>query len=608
MEQVEQESKSSCSKLKSFQRKVAEKPALTIIGLFILSLGTGFVTLLLGASYFGLPMFWAYFNQPLLVVLNVLPAVLIAFLLYAAVGRAWVAFFGTSLVMELLALVSFFKCQLRGDPLIPTDFLLTGEALKFLPNYTLNFNWKVWVAVFYLIAATVFAFYFLRYRPRPAFRGGVGAAMAVFSVVLYMTAYTDADLYNSMEIMEGVNKWSNAEMMIARGFTYPFIYHFVDEETRDFEPGWRDKAAETLASYEDGVIPEDKKVNVVAIMLESFADLTEFDAIDFTEDVFAPWHALQQESVYGSLIVSTFGGNTIDTERKFMTGFVHLKDFQHPTNSYVRFFKEQGYYAEGYHAGNNWYYDRQTVHANLGFDSYYFLEDYEGSDRTDEFFFKTIKELYSRRDKSTPYFMYNLTYENHGPYPTDYTGEKAYLRRGNLSDEGYNILNNYLTGVAGTAQKVYEFIDWLRSDEEPVVVVLFGDHKPWLGNGCSVYHELGVNIDTSTPEGFYNFYSTPYIIWANDAAKEVLGRDFTGYGGVISPNFLMNKLFEECGWTGNAWMQISDNFRKNVDVISSAAVYFRENGEYTAELSEESKNAYREFRQIEYYWQLNFKG
>ena len=50
----------------------------------------------------------------------------------------------------------------------------------------------------------------------------------------------------------------------------------------------------------------------------------------------------------------------------------------------------------------------------------------------------------------------------------------------------------------------------------------------------------------------------------------------------------MNKLFEACGWTGNAWM-ISDEFRENVDVISSAAVYFRENGEYTAELSEKRK-------------------
>jgi phosphoglycerol transferase MdoB-like AlkP superfamily enzyme len=605
---MEKMTKSRFQRFNDFRLKVAENPVFSVTVLLVLALGTGFVTLLLGASYFGLPMFKAYFNEPLLVLLNVLPAVLITFLLYAAARRAWIAFLGTTLPMEVLALVSFFKGQLRGDPLIPSDFLLTGEALKLLPNYTLTLNWKVWLAVIFLVFGTVFAFFFLRYRPRPAFRGGVGGAMLILGFILYRTAYTDPELYNSMEVLEGVNKWSTAEMTIARGFTYPFIYHFYDEDIRDFESNWREKAAEALSSQEDGVISEEKKVNVVAIMLESFSDLTEFDAIDFTEDVYAPWHALQKESVYGELVVSTFGGNTVDTERKFMTGFVHLKDFQRPSNSYVRFFKEQGYITEGLHVGNNWYYDRKTVHANLGFDNYYFLEDYEDANRTDDYFFAKVKELYAGRDRSAPYFMYNLSYENHGPYPTDYTGEKAYIRRGNLSEEGYNILNNYLTGVAGTAQKVHDFVDWLREDETPVVLVLFGDHKPWLGNGCSVYHELGVNIDTSTPEGFYNFYSTPYIIWANDAAKEVLGRDFTGYGGVFSPNFLMNELFRQCGWTGNAWMQITDDFRENVDVISTAAVYFRENGAYTDALSEESNNAYREIRQIEYYLQQNFKG
>lgn len=587
--------------------RLAENPWFSAAALFVLALGIGLITLLLGACYFGLPMFWAYFNQPLLVLLNVLPALLIAFLLYAATGRGWIAFLATSLVFEVLALVSFFKAQLRGDPLFPSDFALTGEAMKFLPNYTLDFNWKVWLAFLYIIIGTLLCAALVRHRPRPAFRGVLGAAVAALGAVLYPTVYLDKDLYASLEVKKGVNQWSIAEMTIARGFTYPFLYHLTDEETRDFEHNWREKAAETLARYEDGVIPADKRVNVIAIMLESFADLTEFgDVIGFIGDPYKPWHALQEESVSGTLVVSAFGGNTIDTERKFMTGFVHLKDFQRPANSYVRFFKDQGYYAEGYHAGNNWYYDRQTVHKNLGFDNYYFLEDYPGSDRTDEFFFRTIKNLYAGRDKSVPYFMYNLTYENHGPYDTESTVDKAYIRRGNLSREGYNILNNYLAGVAGTAQRIHDFIDWLREDEAPVVVVLFGDHKPWLGNNYSVYHELGINIDTSTAEGFYNFYSTPFLIWANDAAKEALGRDFRGDAGVISPNFLMNELFRQCGWTGNAWMQISDEFRERVDVVSSAAVYFRENGAYTAELSEESKEAYRQFRQVEYYWQQTF--
>ena len=35
-----------------------------------------------------------------------------------------------------------------------------------------------------------------------------------------------------------------------------------------------------------------------------------------------------------------------------------------------------------------------------------------------------------------------------------------------------------------------------------------------------------------------------------------LGQDFTGEGGDISPCFLMERLFDACGWTGDRFMQL----------------------------------------------------
>ena len=96
---MEKMTKSRFQRFNDFRLKVAENPVFSVTVLLVLALGTGFVTLLLGASYFGLPMFKAYFNEPLLVLLNVLPAVLITFLLYAAARRAWIAFLGTTLLM-----------------------------------------------------------------------------------------------------------------------------------------------------------------------------------------------------------------------------------------------------------------------------------------------------------------------------------------------------------------------------------------------------------------------------------------------------------------------------------------------------------------------------
>ena len=95
-----------------------------------------------------------------------------------------------------------------------------------------------------------------------------------------------------------------------------------------------------------------------------------------------------------------------------------------------------------------------------------------------------------------------------------------YIVNNDLDEASRNILANYLGSVMDTQEHLSELVDALRESDEPVVLIVFGDHKPWLGNGNSVYEALGVNLDTSTEEGFYNYWSTRYLIWANDAAKE----------------------------------------------------------------------------------------
>ena len=84
---------------------------------------------------------------------------------------------------------------------------------------------------------------------------------------------------------------------------------------------------------------------------------------------------------------------------------------------------------------------------------------------------------------------------------------------------------SYLGSVMATQRHLADMVDAFRASDEPIVLVVFGDHKPWLGNGNSVYHALGVNLDQDSQEGFYNYWSTPYLIWANDAAKAAVGRD-----------------------------------------------------------------------------------
>ena len=81
----------------------------------------------------------------------------------------------------------------------------------------------------------------------------------------------------------------------------------------------------------------------------------------------------------------------------------------------------------------------------------------------------------------------------------------------------------------------------------------------------------------STLEGFYNYYSTRYLIWANEAAKETLGSDFSGEGPAISPCFLMNLLFEQCGWEGSEYMQLTTDVMEQTTLAHSLG-YYHDNG------------------------------
>lgn len=103
--------------------------------------------------------------------------------------------------------------------------------------------------------------------------------------------------------------------------------------------------------------------------------------------------------------------------------------------------------------------------------------------------------------------------------------------------------------------------------------MFFGDHKPTLGAGNSFYEELGVNVQEGTAEGLYHLYTTPYLIWANDAAKAVLGQGFTGTGPTISPCYLMSVLFDCCGWDGPSWMQLQRQTRAVLPVMQSRGIY-----------------------------------
>ena len=268
-------------------------------------------------------------------------------------------------------------------------------------------------------------------------------------------------------------------------------------------------------------------------MLEkAYNDFSKFENIDFKKDPYTYFHKLQEESIHGNLVVNIFGGGTIDTERAFLTGYKNHPLYYKDVNSFVRYFKEQGYRTEAMHPIYGWFYNRRNVNTYLGFDKYDYYENKYAS-ISEEFlqdvdFFDYIIEGYeASKSNDTPYFNFSVTYQNHGPYDENSYEENQFVaKKENYDETTFNMFNNYLAGINRTDKAIEKLVEYFKQQDEPTVIVFFGDHNPWLGKDDIGYNMMGIDIDLSNVNGYLNYYETPYIIWGNDAAKETLENDF----------------------------------------------------------------------------------
>ncbi len=583
----------------------------------VLGLVSGLAALWIGANSYatldGSEMFSSYFKLPQLVFLNLLMPLLVMWAVFLLTDRAWLAFPAAHFLPGAIALVNFYKIQFRSDPFLAADLRVANEGMEFAGRFEFDPVWPLQLVLGTLAAGTVLALLLVpRSRIRVRERLFSAASCAAMAAVCFSVFYLDSGIYEQIDNGENINPLFDTHLYISKGNIYSFLYSSrellnITDEVHDIESG-----EETFRDYQDADIPEDRKVSVLGIMLEAFADFTDFPVLADSpgvQEAYAPWHELSDRSVSGRLLTNIFGGGTVDTEWAFLAGYSKHDEFTRPVDSYVWYLRNQGYQTFGSHMHVKDFYDRVNINRYLGFQEYWFSENHYAAylspekavARSDDLLVQTLTDQLKERIQDGPCFSFSVSLQNHGPYLDTPDYERDWLGPDVvLEEDDRNILNHYLDGVSKTCADLAGMVDVVEQMEEPVVVVLFGDHKPWGGNGNEVYRNLGINFDTATLEGFYEYYATPYLIWANTAAKQVLGNDFTGDGGDFSGCYLMPKLFDLCGWEGPGFMQLVRNVREITPLLHSSGLYLKD-GELTTELPADEENAVQQFLDAQYY-------
>ena len=573
----------------------------------------GALALIFAYGNYSWGVFLGYFDNLFLVAMNVLPAVLLLFLLYGLTGRAWLAFLLDGALVLGLSIGSYFKLIFRDDPVHFEDMLILREAgaMAGSEHYALFIDKRIAVALVCWIGGTLLLALLVRGAAR-GWRRRAGTALVALAVGAALSpVYLDEDIYNGVENYEYLNQWSATQNYISHGFLYPFL-HSITEMVETPPKGYsEDTAEELLSAYTDADIPEDRRVNVIALMREAYVDFSRYGIEGLDTSGYDFYHQLEEESYHGDLVTNIFAGGTVDSERSFLTGDYQVRNYRSNANSYVWYLRDQGYTVEGSHPYYQWFYNRLNVNGYLGFERYRFLEgDYEKLTSAylpeDSILLPEIyRDFQASKDTGKPYFSFSVNVQSHGPYTTTESYSPVPYLTGDYTEACKNAMDNYMAAIMNSDMELENLIDQLRAEEEPVVFILFSDHLPWMGDSNVFYDEMGMDISGDTAESFLRHYTTEYLIWANDAAKEVLGRDFVGEGPTISPCYLMNVAFELMGWEGPAFMQAMEELRQVFPVVTTHDCYVVD-GVFTDAVPAERQDLFDEFLYLQYYWTHEF--
>ena len=546
--------------------------------------------------------------------------------LFALLGRAWLAYLLTALVALGIALGNYYLIIIRTDALQFQDIVCLPEALAITgeQGYELKLTPMVLGALAAALGFTALLAVLSRWRPRWSLWRVTGIALAAAILTGVLCFGLNEPGVELTKNYEHIDTWSVTEIYASRGVIYSFTRTIF---TASGKPsGYSKQETEALLNaYADEELPaEAVKPDIFVVMRESYADLSELKsdegAIDFS--CYDDYHALRNEAVlWGNLVTNGFGGNTKDAERCFLTGNYLTRDWRRPVNSYVWYLKGQGYRTEGAHPFNGWFYNRLNVNRYLGFDDYRFREDgfdtLSGPDTVadDDVLYDVIMEQYQTHlaQSDAPYFSFSVTYEGHGPY--SYTQNRysgRYVLRNAAQSNGF-AMNNYLGCCAKRDAEMKVLVDFLRSSERPIVLLTFGDHKATLGTDVNnyttaAYAAYGMDLDLSTEEGFFNYYSTDYLIWMNDAARRLYGvpEGEPKSGPTISPCYLMNVLFDVLDWgKGPAYLQAMGDMLESFPVYSTKGRVSAD-GKLGTVIPGPLVEKYHQMQALSYYWQTNF--
>lgn len=548
-------------------------------------------------------------------VLNLIFLEMLFLILFTLIGRAvWALRIETALVL-VIGLANYYVIAFRGTPIVPWDILSIKTAASVAGGYSYLLPAKqiVLTAVFILL---FLAEGFLKIKlNRRRWITRLAAGIAAIAVICGMTWVVQQDEYvNKLTLYPFL--FTPTVMYERNGFAVTFLMDLQYMSVEKPEGYSAEEAEETLASYEDGyqwltdgtqkesVDDTSELPNIIVIMDEAFSDVGVLGDFTASEDYMPFVHSLQkgeENTITGYLNVSVKGGNTANTEFEFLTGstMAFLPAGSIPYQQYITsgqpslasYLKSLGYntFATHPYYGTGW--NRNKVYPLLGFDDFldqtsYLDPSYVRGYIDDDSCVDKIIELYQENKEEAPSFIFNVTMQNHSPYTDNYSDPD-----GNISVEGTmsSTLSEYLTLIQKSDAALEKLIEYFKEQEDPTVIVFFGDHQPTDLVVDPIYGLNGESSYNLTDDDQALRYEVPYVVWANYDIDEASGVD-------TSANYLAANVLKAAGVPLSDYQNYLLDLQKEYPIISTQKLENADGGKASDE-----ETAIQLYQKLQYY-------
>ncbi len=559
-------------------------------------------------------------------------------LIYALSGSLRTAYLSVTTVLYGFALAHSYLMNFRGTPFIPMDFFSITTAAGVANTYNYTPDYKIiassFVFIFIIIISIKTKTPKYNLLTKAVSRSLTGAFSSILLIIFFFTNVfanhnLKPDFWNQTRGYKNygfvLNYFANTKYM-----TVPTPDGYNPDNVKGYVDNTVEKEEEKPATPNKKDSP-----NIICIMNESLSDLRALGDVQTNKEYMPFLNSLKKNTVKGNLYVPVIGAGTSNTEFEFLTG--HSTAFlPSGSNAYMLYVKNhlasmvstveaQGYSSYALHPyyASGW--RRTEVYNSLGFNMFTSLEDIididlmedfqsNGSDPnylqqlldqnypgknmlvrqyiSDSYNYDLLIENYENRDKSKPYFAFNVTMQNHGGYTTSADNFKETIQVTNASQE-YIKTNKYLSLVKYSDTAFKKLVNYFKKQDEPTVICMFGDHQPSIEREY-IEEVLGVkSLSNLSPEQDQKRYCTPFYIWANYDIEEQ-------YIDKLSSNYLSTLVLKTAGVELTEYNKYLLALSKVLPVIDNAGYIDNEGNYYKWSDSSPHTELLNEYEKIQY--------